>query len=81
MSGRTLRASEIAEFIFCQRAWWYRRLGTPSANTGRLRSGTRWHREHGQSVLAANCLRVAGYLLLIAAAVVAAAYGASLLLG
>ncbi len=74
MSRKTLRASEIGEFAFCQRAWWYRRLGFQSLNEGRQRVGTLRHRRHGREVLLAGCLRALGYALLLLAVVVAAAY-------
>ena len=74
MSSRTILASEVAEFVFCQRAWWYRRQGEPSANVAALRAGGAWHASHGREVLAAGCLRALGYASLLAAVVAAAAY-------
>ncbi len=63
----TLQASEIVQFIYCRRAWWYARQGEASANVKELRAGTRWHRDHGRKVLGAGCLRVLGYIFLLAA--------------
>ncbi len=73
MSQRTLSASEIAEFTFCRRAWWYARQAKPSLNQGQLRAGEEWHRAQARRVLRAGCLRTAGYGMLVAAVVLAAA--------
>ncbi len=70
---RTLRASDIAQFMYCQRAWWYAREGQPSANDSWLRAGEHWHIRHGRDVMMVGCLRVLGYVLLIASIVAAAA--------
>ena len=48
---RTLRASEIGAYIFCQRAWWYQSTGQPSENEPDLAAGTQLHDRHGQAAL------------------------------
>lgn len=78
MGQRTLRASEISEFTYCRRAWFYSRQGYASEDDKRLRRGRRWHQEHGRQILAAGCLRVLGYAALIMAAVSLAVYLATL---
>ena len=50
MSGETLRASEIGQFRFCARAWWYARNGEPSANWRVLEAGSQAHRSHARRV-------------------------------
>jgi Flp pilus assembly protein TadB len=72
VSQRTLSASEISDFTFCRRAWWYARQGETSQNQKRIQSGEEWHRAQARRVLAAGCLRTAGYAILVAAAVLAA---------
>lgn len=67
--------------MYCQRAWWYAQEGRPSANESWLRTGEYWHARHGRDVMTAGCLRVLGYVLLIASIVVAAAYLTAVILG
>jgi hypothetical protein len=73
---RTVRASEVGEFVYCRRAWWYRQVqGLASANVRELQAGTETHARHGRRVGLALGLRalaalaaLAGLLLLLAAA-------------
>jgi hypothetical protein len=78
---RTLRASEVSQFAFCRRAWWYAQQGVHSANLETQERGVAWHRAHGRSVLAAGCLRSLGWVFLGGALVAAAAYLTSLVVG
>jgi len=71
---RTIRASEIGSFLFCQRAWWYRSQGIEPSNQGELLAGSELHRQHGRRILAADLLRTLGLLVLLAALVLAAIY-------
>ena len=64
---RTIRASEISSFIFCQRAWWYQRQGVRPINRAELAGGTIFHQEHVRSVRSALLLRVLAWVLLAAA--------------
>jgi len=66
---RTIRASEIGTYLYCRRAWWYRKQGVESTNQSELTAGTEQHRQHGRKVLAAGLLRNLGLLLLLAALV------------
>ena len=69
---RTIRASEIGAFLYCRRAWWYQQQGINPQNEAELSAGSAFHRRHGQTVLLARLLRLAGWLLLLAALAAAA---------
>ena len=64
---RTIRASEISTFIFCQRAWWYQKQGLQSENQPLMAAGTTMHTQHGKSVLMLGFLRILAYLLILIA--------------
>jgi len=50
-----IRASEFAEYGFCERTWWLARVKkVPPANRGQLRRGVRLHHQHGRQVRAAT---------------------------
>lgn len=74
MARRTLRASEIASYVYCRRAWWYERQGFQSSHVVLRRAGESWHQEHGREVVAAGCLRALAYLCLLAGLAAGAAY-------
>jgi len=69
---RTIRASEIATYKFCERAWWYRVNGYPADNQRELVDGTNLHAQHGRRVFVSKSLRLAGYILLLLAIVILA---------
>lgn len=62
-----IRASEIGSYIYCKRAWWYRKQGVESENQAEVAAGTLLHQHHGRKVLAAGMLQVLGYVLLLGA--------------
>jgi CRISPR/Cas system-associated exonuclease Cas4 (RecB family) len=67
-----IRASEIGSYLYCRRAWWYRKHGVESENQAELAGGTELHLQHGRKVMVAGMLQLAGYaLLLVAAALIA----------
>jgi CRISPR/Cas system-associated exonuclease Cas4 (RecB family) len=71
---KTIRASKIGAFLYCQRAWWYARQGLPSENQESLASGRQLHERHGRAVAAASCLQVLAYALLLLALILAVVY-------
>ena len=71
---RTIRASEVSTYLYCQRAWWYQRHGEASENMEEMITGTELHIQHGRAVYTAGCLRVLAYGLLLAALVLLAIY-------
>lgn len=58
MSKTWIKASEIGEYLYCQRAWWLRLQGADSANVQELAEGTRQHARHGRGWQVASGLRV-----------------------
>jgi len=69
-----IRSSDIGNYLYCRRAWWYRKQGFESDNRVELTAGTELHRQHGRKVLASNLTRTLGLVLLFAALVLLAAY-------
>jgi hypothetical protein len=67
---RTLRASEIGEYVFCRRAWWLRSVqGYASANVRELVEGAETHARHGRAVGAARALQALALVLIVIAVV------------
>ena len=66
---RTIRASEIGIYLFCQRAWWYQRQGVESDNIPQMAAGSQAHVAHSRAVMTAGCLRYVAYGLLLVALV------------
>lgn len=72
-----IRSSDIGSYLYCRRAWWYRKQGVESENQAELAAGTELHHKHGRQVLASTLNRTIGLLLLMAALVILVAYCAS----
>ena len=71
MSDQIIRASEIGEYIYCQRAWWLKRIeGYTSENVHELQLGTDHHEAHGKTVARAGQAGRLGLIFLLAAAAV-----------
>ena len=63
-----IRASEVAEFVYCARAWKLRLDGhTPTAGQAARVAGEAWHRRHGGDVRRARLLRRFAVLCLLLA--------------
>lgn len=71
---RTIKASEIGTFLYCQRAWMYRNNGAQSENMAVMALGNDIHIQHGRVVLAAGCLRYVAYGLMLASLLLAVVY-------
>ena len=78
---RTIRASEIGSFLFCSRAWWYRRTGKPSQNKQIMHAGTQYHARHGRRVSGAGFKRRLAAVLLLLALLLLAVGLTTLLIG
>lgn len=51
MSDKWIRVSEIGDYVYCQRAWWLKRVrGHSSQNVRELAAGTAYHQQHGDMV-------------------------------
>jgi len=77
---KTIRASEIGAYLYCRRAWWYRKQGLEPDNQTELEAGTALHRQHGRQVLAAGLTRTVGLILLLLAFILLTAWAVSFLL-
>ncbi|HYG11241.1 MAG TPA: hypothetical protein VD835_14940 [Pyrinomonadaceae bacterium] len=57
--GKYIRASEVAEYAYCARAWRLRADGNEPASGHRRRAeGETWHLAHGQEVARARRMRL-----------------------
>lgn len=71
MSDRIIRASEIAEYLFCRRAWWLSHVaGYEIEESEALSSGSAYHRRHGGLVWRARAARWIAYTLVFLAVAV-----------
>ena len=69
-----IRSSDIGTYLYCHRAWWYKKQGVESVNQTELAAGTELHAKHGRQVLASTLTRTAGLILLMIALVILVAY-------
>jgi len=69
-----IRSSDIGTYLYCRRAWWYKKQGIESVNQTELAAGTELHAKHGRQVLASTLTRTAGLILLLIALVMLVAY-------
>ena len=69
-----IRASDIGTYLYCRRAWWYKKQGVQSANQAELAVGTEIHVRHGRQVIKSTFTRTIGVILLIIALVMLVAY-------
>jgi CRISPR/Cas system-associated exonuclease Cas4 (RecB family) len=51
MTDNYITASEIGEFLYCQRSWWYRKRGEQSAQIAAIERGTEQHEQLAQDVV------------------------------
>jgi hypothetical protein len=69
-----IRSSDIGTYLYCRRAWWYKKQGVESANQTELATGTELHMRHGRQVLASTLTRSVALILLLIALVLLVAY-------
>ena len=66
---RTIRASEVSSFIFCQLAWWYQREGVEPINRSEMSAGSQFHEQQGFIVRSAILMQAFALILIILAIV------------
>jgi CRISPR/Cas system-associated exonuclease Cas4 (RecB family) len=69
-----IRSSDIGSYLYCRRAWWYRKQGLESENQAELAAGTELHQKHGRQVLVSTLNRTLGFILLMIALIILVAY-------
>jgi hypothetical protein len=68
MSHKWTNASELAEYMYCRRAWWYKNVkGLDGAKIQRMETGSKYHARHGNRVRRLPWLRGLAYLLIFTA--------------
>ena len=72
-----IRSSDIGSYLYCRRAWWYKKQGVESINQAELAAGTELHHKHGRQVLASSLNRAISLILLMIALIVLVAYCAA----
>ncbi len=77
---QVIRSSDIGNYLYCRRAWWYRKQGFQSENQAELASGTELHRAHGRKVLASGIYRTLAFIIMLVALVLLVTYCTSQLL-
>ena len=66
MTDDYITASEIGEFLYCQRSWWYHKRGEQSAQTAAIERGTQQHEQLAQDIVQTErSNRLAGQLILV----------------
>jgi hypothetical protein len=71
---RTIRASEIGTYLYCQRAWTYLKSGFEPLNQAELAAGVKLHEQHGKALMVVGCLRYLAYGLLLLGMVLTVVY-------
>jgi hypothetical protein len=74
MNISVIRSSDIGNYLYCRRAWGYKKQGFESENQSELAFGTEIHRQHGRKVLASNLTRTLGLIFIFVAMILLAAY-------
>ena len=63
---KVIHASEIGEYVYCNHAWWLRRVhGRTSHHVAKMAVGTAHHEEHGRTLGRSLILRKAAIAFLL----------------
>lgn len=57
-------ASELGQYTFCARSWWYQHQGFPSVNQNAMESGKDYHHAVGKRTRRTHLVRIVLLLLL-----------------
>lgn len=66
---RTIKASELGSFLYCERAWWYQLQGEVSSNQEQMDAGTQAHQSHARQVKLVPLLILVAFILIAIALV------------
>ena len=66
---KIIRSSEIGSYLYCKRAWRYKKNGAESSNQAKMLAGTKMHEGHGRQVVAAGLTRTLAIIILLVAVV------------
>ncbi|GJQ53015.1 MAG: hypothetical protein HKUEN02_18620 [Anaerolineaceae bacterium] len=69
-----IRSSDIGTYLYCRRAWWYKKQGVESENQAEMATGSELHRQHGRKILASSLARTVGLILLMLALILFVSY-------
>ena len=79
-SSRAIRASDIGQWSYCQRAWWLAEQGYDNENSAALQIGSQAHEQHARQVAVAHRSRtLARWLVLLGLLILVAVVLASAL--
>lgn len=75
-----IQASEIGTYLYCKRAWWYRKKGYHPTNQQDLAAGLSIHTGNARKLMYSGCLRFIAYGLFITAIILFAIHLTGLLI-
>ena len=67
---KIIRSSDIGTYLYCKRAWWYKKQGAESTNQAAMLAGTKMHEGHVRQVVAAGLTRTLAIIILLIAVVI-----------
>lgn len=71
MSYKWINASELGEYLYCNRAWWFKNVRSlKSENVRRMQSGSKFHTTHSRRVRRIPWLRGLAYALIFLAVLI-----------
>ncbi|MBT3188707.1 MAG: hypothetical protein HN736_05320 [Anaerolineae bacterium] len=71
---KIIRSSEIGSYLYCRRAWWYKKQGAKSTNQAEMTAGTEMHERHSRQVVASGITRTLAIIVLLIALVMLVSY-------